>query len=160
MLHIYIYMIVLGHLLLWCAAWQSRAYSTIPNGKGLSSSFLPGEWLLSSKTWCPPSSSFPFQIIRKRTWDHIILCEGKEKQNLGLLTSIFLSVLSYKQILQLVVCSACMIFFLGIVNLKSWIYVLHFCLKSADLSLYAKVLQGSVHLAGINVQMILYLTVS
>lgn len=70
----------------------------------------------------------------------------------------FLSVLSYEQIIQLMVCSACMTLFLGIVNPKSWIYILHFCLKSTDLSLYVKVLQGSVHLAGINVQMILYLT--
>lgn len=156
----YIYMIVLGHHLLWRAAQQSRAYSTIPNGKCLSSSFLPGEWLLSCKTWCPLSSSSPFQISRKRTWGHIILCEGKGKQDLELLTGMFLSVLSYKQVLQLVVCSACVILFLGIVNLKSWIYVLHLYLKSTDLCLYAKVFQGSVHLAGINVQMILYLTVS
>lgn len=72
----------------------------------------------------------------------------------------FFSVLSYKQITQLMVCSACMTLFLVIVNLKSWIYILHFCLKSTDLSLCVKVLQGSVHLAGINVQMILYLTIS
>lgn len=159
----YIYMIVLGHLLLWCASQQTRAYSTVPRGKCLSSSFLAGEWLLSSKTLCSPSSSFRSQIVRKRTWDHIILCEGKEKQNLELLTSMFLSVVSYKWIQQLVVCSASMILFLGIVNLKSemsWIYVLHFCLKSTDLRLYTKVLQGSIHFAGINVQMILYLTVS
>ena len=116
---IYIYEIVLGHLLLWCAARQSRAYSTVPNGKCLSSSCLPGEWLLSSKTWCPPSSSFSSHIFRKRTWDHIILCEGKKKQDFEQLTSMFLSVLSYRQILQLVVYSACTILFLGIVNLKS-----------------------------------------
>lgn len=72
----------------------------------------------------------------------------------------FLSVLSYKQIIKLVVCSACMTLFLGIVNLKSWVYILHFCLKSTDLSLCVQVLQGSVHLAGINIQMILCLTVS
>lgn len=60
------------------------------------------QWLLSSKMWCP-HSFFPFQIIQKTTWDNGYSLWRKGKNTILNCWQVCSS-LSYKKIVQLVVC--------------------------------------------------------